>query len=105
MRPSGYDNVKNPSRDTLLSACHSKSNGVARWDRRQLGVERRCYSLSSQQQTALDRGLEQARKIRMRLGGGVDLLEPFPQKPKGMHRRTFQRLRARAEAAVFGRRI
>jgi len=58
--------------------------------------------LSSQQQTALHRGLEQARKIRMRLGGGVDLLEPFPARPKGMHRRTFERLRARAEAALFG---
>ena len=36
----------------------------------------RCYGLSyaSQQQTALHRGLGQARKIRMRLGGGVDLL-------------------------------
>ena len=64
-----------------------------------------CYGLSyaSQQQTALHRRLEQARKIRMRLGGGVDLLEPFPRKPKGMHGRTFLRLRARAEAAMFGR--
>jgi len=52
----------------------------------------------SQQQTARHRGLEQARKIRMRLGGGVDLLAPFPARPKGMHRHTFQRLRARALA-------
>ncbi len=67
---------------------------------------RRCYGLSyaSQQQTTLHRGLGKARKIRMRLGGSADLLEPFPARPKGMHRRTFERLRARAEAAVFGRR-
>src|SRR5215831_8530169 len=45
---------------------------------------RRCYGLAyeSQQQTAGHRGLEQARKIRMRLGGGVDLLEPFPARLK-----------------------
>jgi hypothetical protein len=66
---------------------------------------RRCYDLSyaSQQQTPLHRRLERARAIRMRLGGSADLQEPFPSKPKGMHRRTFQRLRARAEAALFGR--
>jgi hypothetical protein len=50
---------------------------------------RRCYCLSyaSQHQAALHRSLEQARKIRMRLGGGADLLAPFPPK--------------RAEAALF----
>jgi hypothetical protein len=46
--------------------------------------------------------MEQARKIRTRLGGSSDLLEPFPAKPKGMLRRTFQRLRARAEASMYG---
>ena len=53
---------------------------------------RRCYGLAyeSQQQTA------------RQLGGGVDLLEPFPARPKGMHRRTFERQRARAEAALLG---
>jgi hypothetical protein len=64
---------------------------------------RRCYGLSyaSQRQTPMHRGLEQARKIRMRLGGSADLLEPFPVRPKGMHRRTFQRLRVRAEASML----
>jgi hypothetical protein len=38
-----------------------------------------------------------------KLGGSADLLEPCPASPKGMHRHTFQRLQARAEAAVFGR--
>ena len=49
---------------------------------------------------ALYRSLEKARKIRMRLGGSADLLEPFPEKPKGMHRRTYLRVRALAEAAA-----
>jgi hypothetical protein len=44
------------------------------------------------------RGLEQARKIKMRVGGTADLLEPFPARQRGMRRRTFQRLWARAEA-------
>jgi hypothetical protein len=41
--------------------------------------------------------------IRMRLGGSSDPFEPFPKKPRGMHQRTYLRLRPRAEAteAIF----
>jgi hypothetical protein len=35
----------------------------------------------------------------MRLGGSNDPLEPFPQKPRGMHWRTYERLREQAHAA------
>jgi hypothetical protein len=35
----------------------------------------------------------------MRLGGSNDPLEPFPQKPRGMHWRTYRRLRDQAHAA------
>ena len=62
---------------------------------------RRCYRLhyESQQETTMQRGVFKAQKIRMRLGGTVNLFEPFPEKPKQMHWRSYLRLRARAEAA------
>jgi hypothetical protein len=62
---------------------------------------RQCYDLAyaSQQETAMHRGIGQAQKIRMRLGGSANLCEPFPEKPRRMHWRTYLRLRARAEAA------
>jgi hypothetical protein len=37
--------------------------------------------------------------IKMRLGGSNDPLEPFPPKPRGMHWRTYERLREQAHAA------
>jgi hypothetical protein len=38
-------------------------------------------------------------RIRERLGGRPNLLDSFPTKPKGQHRRTYNRLKERAEAA------
>jgi hypothetical protein len=38
-------------------------------------------------------------RIREHLGGRPNLLDPFPTKPKGQHRRTYNRLKERAEAA------
>jgi hypothetical protein len=35
----------------------------------------------------------------MQLGGSANLLEPFPERPRGMHRLTYYRLSARAMAA------
>ena len=37
--------------------------------------------------------------MRMRLGGSPNLLEPFPEKPRWMHWRTYHRLRTEAIAA------
>ena len=39
----------------------------------------------------------EACKLRLRLGGIASLSAPFPDRPRGMHRRTFERLRRRAE--------
>jgi hypothetical protein len=58
---------------------------------------RHCYRLcyASQQESRQSRFIRRSRKIRMRLGGSPDLLQPFPKRPPGMHQRTYMRLRAR----------
>ena len=62
---------------------------------------RHCYGLAyeTQQQSARWRGFAKAQKIRMRLDGSVNLLEPFPEKPPHMHSRTYERLRRVYEIA------
>ena len=56
---------------------------------------RHCYGLAyaSQQESAHERGLLKSQNIRMRLGGSPNMLEEFPDKPKGMHWRTYDRIR------------
>jgi hypothetical protein len=64
---------------------------------------RHCYELpyGSQQETAEDRHYRKVRKVRDRLGASHNLTEPvWPwNKPKGMHWRTWERLRAQEEQA------
>ena len=66
---------------------------------------RGCHGLvyASQQEMPLYRNVTQAQKLRQRLGGSEDIFDPFPDKPKGMHWRTFRRLvdrGARLEGAI-----
>ncbi len=64
---------------------------------------RHCYQLGyqSQREPAYGRATLKAQNIRIRLGGSASLAEPFPDKPKGMHWRTYRRLEQEAENAEF----
>jgi hypothetical protein len=55
---------------------------------------RHCYDLTyqSQRDNKMYRSLHRAQNIRERLGGSANMMEPFPEKPKGMHWRTYERL-------------
>jgi hypothetical protein len=55
---------------------------------------RHCYDLryESQREDKMDRALRRAQKIRKRLGGSANMMEPFPEKPKGIHVKTYMRM-------------
>ena len=55
---------------------------------------RHCCDLrhESQREDKVRRALRRAQKIRKRLGGGANMMEPFPEKPKGMHHDTYMRM-------------
>jgi hypothetical protein len=60
---------------------------------------RLCYELryASQRRGAKSRRWLQALKLRLRLNGIASLAQPFPERPRGMHQKTYARLRSRAE--------
>ena len=56
-------------------------------------------SYRSQRISDRDRLLEKAQRIRMDLGGSPAVFDAFPERPPGMHRSRYERLRAKGEAA------
>ena len=63
---------------------------------------RKCGGLSyaSQNLSRHWRVLRKAQNIRVRLGGSANMTEAFPDRPRYMHRRTYQRLWRQHEAAA-----
>ena len=59
---------------------------------------RLCLGLvyESQQEGETDRLLRRAQRIRAGLGGSSTIFDPFPEKPKRMHHKTYERYRALA---------
>src|SRR5215212_9423673 len=55
---------------------------------------RHCYDLvyESQRENAMYRALRRAQSTRGRLGGSANMIAAFPEKPTGMHWRTYERL-------------
>lgn len=61
---------------------------------------RACCGLqyASQRESLRYRGIERARKIRMTLGGDANVLNPLPNRPKGMHRSRYEHLQTLYDA-------
>lgn len=81
-----------PSRGTRAAKLHLPPGGD--WF-----ASRQAYGLAyrTQNEDFADRMTSKAQRIRRKLGGSASLAEPFPEKPKGMHWRTYERLCAEAD--------
>jgi hypothetical protein len=53
----------------------------------------------SQYESLVNRAFDNSRRIRLRLGGSVDVTQPLPPRPKRMRRTTYERLSKKVNAA------
>jgi hypothetical protein len=58
------------------------------------------FAYESTRESATYRLMHRAQNIRRQLGGDGNLLDLFPEKPKGMHWKTYERLRELSERAA-----
>jgi hypothetical protein len=89
-------------RGTLQNNCGVRQNRAAKlFSSTPYFLCRSCCGLpyASQNESDHDRALRRARKLRRRLGAGAGIGDPIWDKPKGMHWRTFERLKEQAEQA------
>ena len=91
-RPDHLSAASVPGSDAAWRCCTSLAN---------LFACRRCYGLAyaSRRKALYFRDIDKALKIRTRLGGSAVMSERFPDKPKGMHWQTYERLRRAHDAA------
>jgi len=76
-----------PSRGTRAGKLHLPSGG-------NLFASRQAYGLAyrSQSEPVWDRQADRAHSLRRKLGGSPGFDQPFPDKPKGMHWKTYNRI-------------
>ncbi len=86
-------------RHWLVCPVCGRRRGVLYWSSR-LWACRGCLGITypSQREAGANRALRREQEIRRRLGGSTNILEPFPERPKGMHHTTYRRLVAEAVA-------
>lgn len=79
--------------------CPCGRRTAALFDSGQSFACRQCLGLtySIQQEAQRWRPLRGAQAIRRKLGGGPSIIEPFPTRPRYMHRATYKRLAEKAE--------
>lgn len=84
-----------PANGSRVAKLHSPPGG-------DIFASRKAYGLvyQSQRETPMFRHLSVAQNIRVKLGGSAATCDPFPDRPKGMHWKTYWKLWRKADRAT-----